>query len=486
MFQEALALLLQILMLLNMLFAIVVVFYERRNPSTTWAWLMVLFFVPWFGFIFYLLFGRDSKKQRIFAKKAKEDMKLYESFGQSYQDELALQKELLTEKKNLLTNEMPLGENLISLNLLNAQSFLSGKNKVKLFHEGNAKFESLLNDIQNAKSFIHIQYYIIRNDELGKRVIDALTEKAKEGVEVRLLFDGMGCNEIKKRFYREFVRAGGLVGIFFPPLAIRLNYRNHRKLCIIDGQIAYIGGFNIGNEYIGKSKRFGFWRDTHMKVEGNAVKQLEIRFIMDWNFVSKEKIAVEYKYFPETKLMDYVQMQIISSGPDTNMPNIQFAYFKMINSAEKSIYIATPYFIPDGGILESLRIAALSGIDVRIIIPAKPDHPFVYGANISYLGELLKVGVKCYTYEKGFVHSKIMMIDGKTCSVGTANMDVRSFFLNFEVNAIIYNEDVTAELEREFLNDLAECTQIDANWYAKRPKFLKLKESISRLISPLL
>ena len=268
---------------------------------------------------------------------------------------------------------------------------------------------------------------------------------------------------------------------------IRLNYRNHRKLAIIDGKVGYIGGFNIGDEYLGIVKRYGPWRDTHLRFRGDAVDQMQMRFIMDWNFTARYGlIRLAQRYFPKKEQTKGVRTQIVSSGPDTQWKNIRNGYFKMINEAERNIFLTTPYFVPDGGILEALRVAALSGLDVRIIIPGNPDHFFVYWASMSYLGELLEAGVRVYQYEKGFIHAKVLTIDGTVSSVGSANMDIRSFDLNFEVNAFMYDAGITKILEDDFLKDLHSCVEITKEWYRRRKWWFKVHEAIARLISPML
>jgi cardiolipin synthase len=267
---------------------------------------------------------------------------------------------------------------------------------------------------------------------------------------------------------------------------IRVNYRNHRKIAVIDGKEAFVGGFNIGDEYLGENKRFGYWRDTHLKIVGSAANSLQQRFLLDWRYASNEKIAFDKKYFPCIYSNGNIGIQIVSSGPDSEWEQIKNGYIKMINSAKKSVYIQTPYFIPDESILEALKIASLSGVDVRIMIPSKPDHLFVYWASLSYVGELLKSGVKSYKYNKGFIHSKAIVVDGKISSVGTANMDVRSFRLNFEVNAFIYDSSVSERLTKIFEEDIKCCTEITQELYGSRSLFIKFKESISRLLSPVL
>lgn len=474
-------------MTINVMLAVFVVFSERRKPSSTWAWLLVLFFVPVFGFIIYMVFGRDSKREKLFADKDKFDTEVY--FNYLLRNEYAMKK--VKWQKSAIENKYDITKfkylnDFLYLNV-NTGNWLTENNRVKRFIDGNEKFETLINDIKRAKSFIHIEYYIMRNDNLGKRLVDELTKKAKEGVEIRILYDGMGCMELPSDFFDKLRKAGGYAVAFLPRLMIRINYRNHRKICVIDGKIGYIGGFNIGDEYLGIVKRYGKWRDTHLRIEGDAVDHLQMRFIMDWNFTAKDyKVAIDDKYFPKKTDFQGVKMQIVSSGPDTQWKNIRNAYFKMINEAEDHIYITTPYFVPDDSIFTALKVAALSGIDVRIIFPGNPDHLFVYWASMSYLGSLLDAGVKCYQYEKGFIHSKFMSIDGIVSTVGTANMDIRSFAVNFETNAFIFNEEITKTLELDFEKDLESCLEITTNWYNNRKWWFRLKESVARLISPIL
>lgn len=479
--------------ILNILFACTIIFFEKKETSSTWAWIMVLVFIPYVGFILYLVLGKDSRKYKVFAEKSKEDDNIYKDYLHMDINGIEFtqnQIKNLTKKNILKEPDTSHLNNLIYLNYIAGDGAFTKNNKVKIFNEGNAKFESLFNDIDKARYFIHIQYYIIRNDDLGQRIIKALVNAKNRGVEVKLMVDGMGCQFTDKSFYKPLTDALGELCVFLPPFLVRINFRNHRKICIIDGKIGYIGGLNIGDEYLGKVKRYGYWRDSHIRISGDAVKQLQLRFIMDWNFCSKNKILLDKKYFPSFPSLPIkkngVDIQIVSSGPDTKWSNIQYSYFKMITEADKSIYIQTPYFIPDESIFEALRIAALSGVDVRIIIPANPDHLFVYWASLSHLGQLLEAGVKCYKYKKGFLHSKLLMIDTLSTSVGTANMDIRSFKLNFEINAFIYDKNITEIFEKDFLKDLNDCEEITVETYNSRSTFTKIKESISRLLSPLL
>lgn len=480
------AFVLSVALVINVFFACVMVFFERRNPASTWAWLLVLFFIPVFGFITYMVFGRESKRERMFSQKATYDQDVFHKYiydGNKYGE--IIKDQMKAVKNKIKVTDHPYLDDIAYLHI-NSGNWLTSNNTMQRFIDGKAKFQSLIEDIRHAKLYIHMEYYILRGDTLGRQIVAELTEKAKEGLEIKLLYDGMGCHSLPKNFFTELILAGGRVEAFSPPLITRINYRNHRKICIIDGNIGYIGGFNIGDEYLGIVKRYGHWRDTHLRIQGDAIDQLQIRFINDWNFTARDRVSFERSYFPEREQIKGIKMQIVSSGPDIGRRNIRDGYFKMMNEAEKNIYIETPYFVPDDSIFEALKVAARSGIDVRIIIPANPDHFFVYWASMSYLGELLESGVKCYQYEKGFIHSKVVFIDGLCASVGTANMDIRSFDLNFEVNAFIYDEKATLLLEQDFLDDLQDCTEITPEWYEQRSGWFKIKEAVSRLISPML
>ncbi|MCJ7855913.1 cardiolipin synthase [Lachnospiraceae bacterium NSJ-143] len=471
---------------LNVGLAAIMVFFERRSPSSTWAWLFVLFFVPVLGFFVYLIFGRNTGKQKAFGPKIlKDEETLYEFVKDRDELRAEVGKQLFSNDGIHLSKSYRHLLDFATLNL-NSGSWMTYHNTMKRFTDGNRKFEALIDDIRSAKDFIHMEYYIFRGDSLGKTIVEELAKKAAEGVEVRLMYDYMGNITLPKHFFDKLRDAGGKVSAFIPAFFIRLNYRNHRKIAVIDGKIGYVGGFNIGNEYLGKVKRFGYWRDTHARFEGEVVDQLQIRFMMDWNFCSEDKFFVTDFYYPKKDIKNYLPAQIVSSGPDTKWRNVRNSYFKMINEAEKSIYIETPYFSPDDGIQEALKVAALSGIDVRVIIPANPDHFFVYWASMSYLGELLEAGVRCYQYENGFIHSKTVFVDGIVGTIGTANMDIRSFGLNFEVNSFIFDEEQVSLLERDFMNDLSQCTEITYEAYLKRGKLFKFRESVARLISPML
>lgn len=387
--------------------------------------------------------------------------------------------------------EMEHCKELIHMNLLTNHSVLTQDNSLEIFDDGAEKFERLLYDIENAKDHIHVQYYIFKLDNLGNRILNALIKQAKNGVKVRILYDEMGSRGVKKRYFKELIVHGGEVEVFFPsifPLINpRLNFRNHRKIVVIDGRLGYIGGFNVGDEYLGLKEKFGYWRDTHLRMEGSSVHPLQTRFLLDWNQATEEHhIHYSERYFPAIPRKGNVALQIVSSGPDTDYATIKNAYIKMIMSAKKYVYIQSPYFIPDEPFLDAVKIAVLSGIDVRIMIPNKPDHMFVYWATYSNVGALLEAGAKIYIYEKGFIHAKMIVVDDEVSTVGTANIDVRSFNLNFEVNAFIYNRSVSHSLAEMFEKDIFDCTELTSEIYDHRSIVIKFKEAISRLLSPIL
>ncbi len=473
---------LELIFILNVIFAILVVFFERRSPSATLTWLLMLFFMPVLGFIFYIFLGQDLRKKKMFFLKKEEEQKI--------QPVLTTQNELIHNNR-LLLNQQEANEyqDIIHLHHNSNQALFSQDNDLRIFADGRMLFDDLLASLENARSYIHLQSYIFRNDALGRQFRDLLTQKARQGVEVRVVYDGMGCIRLPGNFFSPLILAGGKVSSFFPPflpyINLRINYRNHRKICIIDGRKAYVGGFNIGNEYLGLGK-LGYWRDTHLCVQGSAIDGLEFRFLLDWRFAAQDYTPLDDKYFPRRSSEGHTGVQIVSSGPDSKWSSIKDGYLKMISCARHKLYIQTPYFIPDDSIMEAMKIAALSGVDVRLIIPEKEDHPFVHWASLSYAGELLEAGIRCYCYQKGFIHSKMILADGFLSTVGTANLDMRSFNLNFEVNAFIYDKKVNSELEAIFLQDLNDCKELTLQAYQQRSIIDRIKEALSRLLSPLL
>jgi len=471
------------LLFINLILSIIIIFFNRKDPKTVWAWLLLLYFIPIVGIVFYLVFGQDMHRSRMFRVKEIED-KL--NFTIKSQEEFIRGHELDTTSA-IAQNY----SDLILYNLEISGAVYTQNNDVTILTDGEEKFDLLMKEIEQAEKYIHIQYYIIRNDEVFDRIKKALILKVREGVEVRVLFDSMGCKSVPRRIWKQLFAAGIKIGEFFPSLPgripVRVNYRNHRKIVVIDGKVGFVGGFNIGKEYISKDVKFGYWRDTHLRIAGSAVMALQIRFALDWNYATKENLFLNSDYFIEEEVkFENLGIQIISSGPDSKYNLIHDNYLRMIHKAKKNIYIQTPYFIPDESILLALRIAAKSGIDVRLMIPCKPDHPFVYWATYSYMGDLLDAGAKCYIYENGFLHAKGVTVDGLVCCYGTANMDIRSFELNFEVNAVIYDEKTTREMEDVFRRDMKKSKRITMAEYTKRSFIIRVKEQCFRLLSPLL
>lgn len=473
-----------IILTLNIVLAITIIFLERRDARSTWAWMLVLFFLPLIGFVLYLMLGRQLRKKHLFRWEGRKDIGIEKLI--TYQQE-AIENDTFQFHLDYVEEY----KDLINMNLETSHSVLTQDNHLDIFDDGAKKFQQLLTDIANAKDHIHIQYYIFKLDNLGQRLLTALKKKAHQGVKVRILFDEMGSRGVRKKHFQELIDLGGNVEVFFPsvlPLINpRMNFRNHRKIVIIDGRIGYIGGFNVGDEYLGLNKKFGYWRDTHLRIEGSSVHPLQTRFILDWNQASSDhRIQYSDRYFPIIPKKGDTSMQIVSSGPDTQWQAIKYGYLKLIMHAKRYIYIQTPYFIPDNSFLNAIEVAALSGIDVRIMIPNKPDHLFVYWATYSYVGQLLKAGAKVYIYNNGFIHAKMIVIDDEASTVGTANLDVRSFSLNFEVNAFIYDKIISHDLAEIFENDLLDCEELTLEKYNSRSTIIKFKESISRLLSPIL
>jgi len=483
------------LLLIDSIFAIIIVFFERKDPRAVWGWLLLLYFIPVAGFIFYLLLGLNMRKLKMFKTKEIED---------------ALNSQIQKQEENIFRNQFSISDeklkeyqDLVLYNLEASQAVYSEGNEVEVYTDGNAKFDALIEAIDQANYYILIQYYIIKNDILFERLVKHLKRKVKEGVSVRILVDGMGGRFVRKSYWKHLRAEGMEVEEFFPALfgrlQLRMNYRNHRKIVVVDGKVGFVGGFNIGKEYIGLDPKFGYWRDTHLKICGEAVAGLKLRFVMDWNYAAEQNLFLDKILWQEEEQIekreerktqkeekDRAGIQIISSGPDSRYPQIHNTYVRMIAKAKKSIYIQTPYFIPDESMIDALEIAAMSGIDVRIMIPCKPDHPFVYWASYSYIGDMLAAGVKCYTYDNGFLHAKGMVVDGMMACYGTANMDNRSFFLNFEVNAVIYSSKVGQKLTDIFLTDLQKSTEITKYDYSRRSLMVRFKEQVSRLLGPVL
>ena len=472
------------IVIINIILSLIIVFFERRSPQAVWTWLLLLYFIPIVGFILYLVIGQDFHKSRMFkAKEIEGEVK----YAVRRQEETIYKKQL-----KLANPELDRFRDLMLYNLEAGSAVLTDNNDIRIYTDGKEKFRALIHEMKQAKKYIHMQYYIIRSDELWQEIEPVLIQKAKEGVEVRVLFDSMGCRTMHKKDWNRLKAGGVQIAEFFPALLgklqLRMNYRNHRKIVVIDGRIGFVGGFNVGREYLGLDEKFGYWRDTHLCIEGAAVTSLAVRFVLDWNYAAKENLFLRDSLFeiPQYVRGGHDPVQIISSGPDSQSKEIHDNYLRLIHHAKDHVYIQTPYFIPDDSILDALKIASQSGIDVRIMIPCKPDHPFVYWATYSYTGEMVAAGAKCYVYDNGFLHAKTLSVDGLVACVGTANMDIRSFALNFEVNATIYSERTVGRLEAAFENDITKCKQVTRKVYDERSLLIRAKEQFSRLLSPLL
>jgi cardiolipin synthase A/B len=455
-----------------------IIVLENRNPSKTVAWLVILTIFPIVGFIFYIFVGRNVRKRRRYKHKS---IDLNDAQDTSYIPvQLSTNEALKDQSKH---------EKVVNLLLDHASSPMTRFNHVEVLSNGGPAFAKMIEQMEQAKDHIHVISFIVRADELGRRIQRLLMEKARSGVQVRFIIDGLGSRKLPSAYVRELREAGVEVRIFSPvlfPYLRKVNYRNHRKLIIVDGIVGFVGGLNIGDEYLGKSKKFGFWRDTHMMVKGDAVYFLQYIFLLDWRFTSKQIIEPTARYFPSHDIQNEIFVQIAASGPDSNWEYIQKVYFSIITNAKKRVYIATPYLIPDDSILMALKVAALSGIDVRIIVPGRGDHPVVYWASRSYFMELMEAGVKLYSYQRGFIHAKILVADGEIVSLGTANFDIRSFHYNFEVNGVIYDSRVAKELEEDFRKDVRDSLELDLDQFQDRPISQKVRESVARLMSPLL
>lgn len=477
---------LTLLFIIDFIIALTIIFLERKDPSATLAWIMILFLLPLMGIVIYFLFSQNISRKKLFKLTKAEEAVMQNALAEQIE-------EIKTDNFNFSNRDSRAWRELIRLNQTYGKAFFTQDNKISIIIDGEEMHETLLKDIRSAKISINIMYFIIKNDSIGKQVLKALTERAQAGVEVRLLIDAIGGRQILDFTTSELRAAGGQVAFFFPPMFkylkiinMKLNYRNHRKIVVIDGAIGYIGGFNIGKEYVGLKKKFGYWRDTHLRFVGSGVQDLNARFIMDWKFAAKEKLIVSEAFYSHVVKEGSTGIQIVSSGPDSSRQEIKRAYMRMIASATRNIYLQTPYFVPDSSLLESLKMAVMSGVDVRIMIPCMPDHMFVYWATYSYVGEMIDAGVKVYIYDNGFLHAKTIVVDSEVASIGSANFDRRSFRLNFEANAFIYDGKEAKKLESIFEDDMKLSHELTKELYEKRSIIIKFKESISRLLSDLL
>jgi len=473
-----------VLIILNYIVAIsavITVVLKNINPTKTLSYIIVLVFFPFLGILVYYLFGQEYRKNKIFNRKRVLNQKTIQSIN----NELELNGKDIRRVDDYLDHKVKLVKLLYS----NKNSPLTLCNNIEILKNANKKFDALLKDLNQAKNHIHLEYYIITNGNIGTKILDVLCAKAKEGVTVRLTYDDVGSNlssSMKRKLHDSGVQHFPFMPVLFSRFTGKMNYRNHRKIAIIDGEIAYLGGVNISDEYVNNENDILYWRDTHLRIKGEAVKSLQINFFTTWDFVSNEKLKIDVSYFPKVLCNNNVAVQIAASGPDTDWANIMEAIFTAITSAVDYVYITTPYFVPNIQIVTALQVASRSGVDVRLIIPKKSDSWTVKHATNSYLESLFDADIKVYSYTKGFIHAKTMVVDDIFSTIGTSNMDYRSFNINFEVNAFIYDIENSKILKEHFLEDLKDCELVNKDRWENRPKFEKFKESYCRLWSPLI
>ena len=471
---------LSVLITLSVIFIGFVIFFENRHPTQTITWLVVLGSFPLIGFIFYLLFGRNYRKERMFRKKYFLDKQAFltvegEDDPRS-QEKLSLMGE---HQGKLFKLAQKLGNSPISFDTA-----------TKVLSNGDETFQHIIEQLKRARHHIHLEYYIVRHDRIGQEIKEILIQKASEGVKIRFLFDAVGSWQLSKSYIND-LRNVGIEAVSFGPVKLpflnnKFNFRNHRKIIVIDGTIGFVGGLNIGDEYLGRNKEIGYWRDTHLMLKGEAVRTLQLIFLQDWYYMTNHSFLTAEYLSPQIDHRRHGGVQLIAGGPDNEWSVIKNIFFSMIASAEKSVWIASPYFIPDEDIFSAIKVAALSGVDVRLLVPNRPDKRIVFHASRSYFPELLAAGVKVYEYQRGFMHSKIIIVDEELASIGTSNMDMRSFHLNFEVNAFLFRTKSTEELVEEYSNDLKYAKQLELETFQQRHIGFRILESTARLLSPLL
>lgn len=453
---------------------VIVVLKENRNPIRSLAWVLALIFLPFVGLIFYIFFGRSQRGQRMVSRHKKRQMIT----------------NMAPRHIDLDTTDLDAGErSLVKLARNLSSSFYTVNNDIRIFTVGADKFRALKSDLERAQSSIYLQYYIFMDDHIGHEIASILMRKARQGLKVRVLYDHIGSFSASSSFWREMREAGVEVHPFFrvnfPQLANRINWRNHRKIVVIDNRIGYIGGMNIADRYDHGTDEGAPWRDTHFRLEGDIVESLLLSFIIDWNFL-EQPAQMEYPRLRPTSLHNNIGMQLVTSGPLGQWNNLALVYMKAISLARKSIYIQTPYFLPTDALRYALEAAALSKIDVRIMIPRNSDSRMLKYASYSYVTQCLKAGIKVYLYNPGMLHAKGMIIDENIVTAGSTNFDFRSFENNFECNLLIYDRGINRRMRDIFFRDMGQCTKLSYATWHKRPVLQRAWESIVRLISPIL
>lgn len=473
-----------ILYTLFLLFVAVRIVINTTTPSKGIAYLLLIILFPVGGIIIYLSVGLNYRKSKLYRKKIDIDKKIFPQIEE---------RRISYSKETLLNHQEKLGTFYSMVKLLGRKSIISDNNDVQLLINGEEKFPEIIKDLKAAKHHIHIEYYIYENDNIGKEIADVLISKAKEGVEVRFIYDDFGAKGIRSNIVKQLREAGvkafPFYKINFIRLANRVNYRNHRKIIVIDGVIGYIGGINVSDKYINQEDSKLFWRDTHLKIVGSTVLDLQFTFLTDWNFCAQKNITFSHDYFPINTFSERQGnqlVQIVGSGPDSDYPNILYSLIQTILLAKKELLITTPYFIPSNSFLNALKIASLSGVEVKLIIPGVSDSVIVNMTSQSFYEEMLEAGVRIFKYNKGFVHAKTMVCDGFVSSVGTANLDNRSFDLNFEINAVIYDKEIAEQLGNQFAIDLENSEEIHLEEWKKRPVHIQFIEKLLHLFSEIM
>lgn len=453
---------------------IVNVMLKNRDSIKTLAWVMVLLFLPVLGMLLYFFFGRDKRREKLIGKRLMSQI----------------------NQRNLSANvsrcipDLPQEYSVLHSFFSNtASAYALPAENIDVIADTKKYALMLMRELEKAKEHIHMLFYIFEDDDFGRSIRDILMRKARQGVEVRLIYDSVGCWKVDKDFFDDMRSAGVYVESFlkvhFPLFSNKVNYRNHRKLIVIDGVAGFIGGCNIANRYI-TGGIWGYWRDTVLFVRGMAVQGLQFAFLVDWYFANHSLVSGK-KYFPKQEHhRDGAWIQVITSNPIGEVRTVMTGVIKLLSMARNYIYLQTPYFTPNESFMLALKGAALSGADVRLMIPERCDNKLAGLAAMSYLGDLLKVGVKVYLYKAGFIHSKTIVCDDYISSVGSVNLDFRSFFSNFEISAFVYDKVVAQDLKNYFFEDIKHCRQLTLNDYYKRSVKQRWLESCARLFSPLI
>ncbi len=454
---------------------------DGSKPIRIWAWILLILFIPFIGAMLYFFFGVNLRRQKLFDLKKEMDYTQFDNFITRYSKEA---EQSILKRHDVTSTYLHLIRLLTRVN----SSLITFNNKVRILNDGPETFEAIFKACEKAERYIHLQYYIFLDGELADRFVNLFERKIKKGVEVRLIYDALGSWDLSNRMINKFREVGVQIFPFMPVRfgrLARVNYRNHRKILIVDGLVGFTGGINVDDKYIRDDDLLGHWTDTHLQIDGMSVNFLHFVFLSDWLFVTRENLIKPAMF----NLMDPIgdtPVQIVSSGPDADYPNILQQYLYILYQAKEYVYIVNPYLVPDTALSLAIKTVALSGIDVRIIVPGNSESRMIHWTVQSFFSRFLNAGVKIYLFQEGFIHSKVVISDDAVCSIGTANLDIRSLELNFEVNAIIYNEEVTTTMKRQFASFQKNSKQLTLEEHIARPKIDHVKEKLARLISPLM